>query len=561
MLMRRIKNRKEFLYEKAKIRDLVLPRQAKAIKDNWGEKFLDYEDVDPTDNIIQGSWKLDEEDKNKVLSAFFNCDMEEVMSIFSKLPDKLAEVLLESIDLNLIEKESSKIVIEGLNIKKPTIDQIVAIYDNVFRKISVGETLADEVVKRDEMGRAVMDDENQVIRIPKKKGELVFSKNLVNINSFIASYNVCFPDHAIDSETFRNRSILNLKDATSIDAYPAFKIDFKIYDKDIYLKINHNPKDILNMSISKFYASCMHLYEGGYREQLLSNVFDINSIPAFLIFETPIYWENEIVSEVLPLARLIIRNIENFSDEEESRIFFDRAYPERTQEIFEEIIEKYSKNKNTAGDYRGKYYYVPDINPEDDLHTPYMDRLSVRTIKFIGKNTKSLYVDRITNWQNIRISPKNQLEELVIESPTLPNNLTDLKLNLKWVKFRFLDIKDLKVFENMKAKSIAFDKCKINNDVLKDMFDKNQSKDLKIISCFFEDKLNLSDIDVEELHLIYTFDNLDEINITGNKNLKKLFISGDLVRTKKDREIVAEIKNSGIEVKVVGPVVKNRKNK
>ena len=41
--MRWIKRRDKFLTE-AKLRDVLLPRQKKAVSDKWGEIFLDYED-------------------------------------------------------------------------------------------------------------------------------------------------------------------------------------------------------------------------------------------------------------------------------------------------------------------------------------------------------------------------------------------------------------------------------------------------------------------------------------------------------------------------------------
>jgi hypothetical protein len=43
-----------------------------------------------------------------------------------------------------------------------------------------------------------------------------------------------------------------------------YELDFEIFNRDIYLSISHNPKDILNMSISKFYSSCQHLYSGSH---------------------------------------------------------------------------------------------------------------------------------------------------------------------------------------------------------------------------------------------------------------------------------------------------------
>jgi len=50
---------------------------------------LEYEEVEPTENIIQGKWKLSEEDKNSVLGHFFGSDMSVVFSTFDSLPEKI----------------------------------------------------------------------------------------------------------------------------------------------------------------------------------------------------------------------------------------------------------------------------------------------------------------------------------------------------------------------------------------------------------------------------------------------------------------------------------------
>ena len=62
--MKWIKTREQWLNE-ARIKDIILPKQAKAVAQQWGEKYLDYEEVDPTDKIKQGRWKLEDEDKLK----------------------------------------------------------------------------------------------------------------------------------------------------------------------------------------------------------------------------------------------------------------------------------------------------------------------------------------------------------------------------------------------------------------------------------------------------------------------------------------------------------------
>ena len=85
--MKWLKSRKEFLNE-AKLREVILPRQAKEVAQVWGEKYLDYEEVIPTENILQGKWKLDEEDKKAALSAFFDADLGRIYNDINSLPDK-----------------------------------------------------------------------------------------------------------------------------------------------------------------------------------------------------------------------------------------------------------------------------------------------------------------------------------------------------------------------------------------------------------------------------------------------------------------------------------------
>jgi hypothetical protein len=55
--------------------------------ERWGEKYLDYDEVTPTNKIIQGKWKLSEEDKYKAL-AFSNCDIE-LLDLFTTLQSRL----------------------------------------------------------------------------------------------------------------------------------------------------------------------------------------------------------------------------------------------------------------------------------------------------------------------------------------------------------------------------------------------------------------------------------------------------------------------------------------
>jgi hypothetical protein len=558
--MKWIKDRQKFLNE-AKLRDVIFSRQAKEVSRIWGEKFLDYEEVTPTDKIKQGKWKLSDEDKNKVLGKFFDCDMTDVNNVFNSLSDKFAEVLAQSIDLDLIGRsrnEKFKIIATDLNIKNPSIDQIAIIFDSVFRKIAVSETMATEIIQKGEDGRPLKDEAGNMIKVAKAKGELVFSNNLVNINTFVDDFNRCFPEEKVNAD-FNNRNIGNLRNMASIDENRDFEVDFKIFDKDMYLAINHNPKDILNMSISKFYASCQHLYSGGYREQVLGNVFDPNSIPAFLTFETPIYWNKEKISEQLPLSRMMIRNIETFDAQGESKIFFDRAYPDRMKEVFGEMVEKYTEMKQTADERsRITYIFTPDIDAEDRVRDPYMDRLGLQRKPYIGKNTKTLYLNRMHDWSNVKIAPDAKIKELIIETTDIPEDLTKVPLNPDWVKFKYLSINTLSNFDKIKTDSIAFDKCKLDTSVLEEMNKTNPNiKKLQIVSCDLTGELGFSQFkNLEELHIVYTLDTIEEIkDLTENLGIKKLVLSGDLLRDKEAKAQINQVRSRGIKVEVVGPVI------
>ena len=556
--MKWIKNRNKFLNE-AKLRDVILPRQAKEFARAWSEKYLDYEEVTPTTKIKQGKWKLEEEDKLKVLGKFFECDMGNVFKIFESLPDKFNEIIKQSINTDILGKdirEKYEIILKDFDIKKPTIDQIVVIYDNIFRKLAITETNATEMIQKDENGRPVRDEGGNMIKIEKKAGDPIFSNNLVNINSFLDDYNRCYRDNEVSSGTFNHRDVSNLRSYAS-NQENDYKADFEIFNKDMYLSISHNAKDILNMSISKFYASCQHLYSGGYRSQLLGNVFDPNSIPAFLIFETPLFWGNDKISDFLPLTRMMVRNIESFDDsnKEEANIFFDRAYPDRMKDIFGDMIEKYSENKETSEnpDY---YYYTPDIDMEDRMDEPYMDKIRLKKMIYIGANTKTLYLNRNYDWSKVKVAPNAKIKELIIETTDIPQNMLEVDIQLEWVKFKYLKINTLSSFEHIKTNAIAFDKCKFGNNVLEDISKINKDiNKLQIISCD-ANNLNVSVFEnLEELHLVYTLDSLEELKRTlENVNIKKLVLSGDLLSDRESKDFVNSLK-SRMKIEIVGPVI------
>lgn len=550
--MKFIKSRQKFLNE-AKIRDVIFPRQAKEVASAWAERFLDYEEIEATPNIKQGKWKLEDADKNKVLGAFFQCDMDNVFNIFKNLPDKLALVLNQSVDLSLL-KENQAVIMTNFDIKSPTIDQMVLLFDSVFRKLNINETRAAEMIQKDENGRPLKDEEGNMLKVAKEVGDPVFTKSLVNIKSFLGDYNRCYEgDDRVSDTVFDGRDLSSLRNLAS-DHVNDYKSDFEIFNKDMYLSISHNPKDILNMSISKFYSSCQHLYSGGYRSRVLGNVFDPNSIPAFLIFETPLFWKDEKISDFLPLSRMIVRNIETFEETNDSpKIFFDRAYPDRMKDVFGEIIEKYSQNIETVKN-PGTYIWTPDIDMDDRVTEPYMDRLRLEKRPYIGVNTKTLYLNKSYDWSGIKIAPNAKIKELIIETTDIPSNLLEVNIELEWIKFKYIKINTLNGFENIKTDSIAFDKCKFGNNVLEDISKSNVVKKLQLVSCDVDDLSFNQFSELEELHLIYSLDSPQDLekSIEG-LNLNKLVISGDLV-TKESKSFINSLKRR-MKVEIIGPVI------
>jgi hypothetical protein len=555
--MKWIKSRTLFLSEEAKIRDIILPRQAVEVAKVWGEKWLDLEEADPTDKIKQGKWKISEEDKIEILGEFFMCDLKSVYKFFNSLPDKLNEVLKLSVKPENIKDEKLSKIMESFDIQKPSVDQICVLTEAVFRKISVSETTAAEIMIRDENGRPVMGEDGRPTKRKKEEGEIIFTNNLCNINTFISDFNRLFPTDQVEADKFSGGNIQKLISTASDTVNSEYRVDYNLFSKDMYLSIKHNPKDILNMSVSKYYASCQHLYTGGYRRQLLANVFDINSIPAFILFDTPIMWGDDTISENLPLCRMQIRNIEGFTDDrKEPKIFFDRAYPDRMKNIMGTIIEKYSENKETEKD-PGKYLFTPDIPEDYEISSkPYMDRLSLEEGTLIGKNTKKLHLSNTIDWSNTIISPKAKIEEVIIETPDIPKNFLDLKLNPKWIKFKFMKINTLSAFESIKSKSFSFDKCKFDNQILVEIKKSNPDiEKISLIACEVKG-LDLSIFEeLEELHLVYTLEDQKLSDVMMGLNLNKLVISTDIMTDSDNKKFISEMKRKGIKVETTGPKI------
>lgn len=580
--MKWILSRNQFINE-AKIRDLLTPPQKKRVVKVWGERFLDYEEVEPTSQIKQGKWKLSEEDKDMVINNFFKTDYAWVREKLSSIPDKFAEVLRKSLSVNLdannlasSDKDKLKSGFkkgEEFNIKKLKISQISCLNLPIFKTLNASETKSDTRIVKDEKGVPKRDEKGNILKEPKEPGDPSFSNNLANLNTFIGGYNTSYPDEKVDERIFTHSNIQNI--TNMINDNPDI-IDFDLFgDHEMFLLIEHNPSHIMNMSVSKFYKSCQELYFGGghgdsYLRSLLINVFDPNSVPAFLVFNTPYYnitqkgGKVEKLSDVLPLCRSVIRSIEPFTENEDSkkRIYFDKTYPERMNTTIASMIEKYSDNKGSGKDYVRKYYFSPDISAADFSvlnNAPYMDSLGVVPgIRIGGKNGQSLYLSANIDWSNIVIKDETVIKELIIETPEIPSNLTSLKLSPDWVKFKYLKIKDITIFKNVITDSVSFYQCKLNDEFLKELYTTFPDiKKLSLCSVDIKDITNLSLFEkMEELELTYTISNKKSLEkILAGLNIKKLSISGDLLKNEKNKIFIESLRKKGINVKLTGLLI------
>lgn len=558
--MKWLKSRKNFLIE-ATVGDRILPPQKKEVIRQWGEKWLDMEEVIPTEHIKQGDFELSEEDKFKVLDALFGCDVKAAQDQYKDLPEKFINMVQQSLEF-LKESTSTdtailraKEVLEEVDLNNIGIDEMVALNGPVLRKLS-NETGKNEMIQKDENGRPVMGDDGRPVKIAKEVGEPVFEKNLINLESFRQEYNKYFDK--VDRD-FNDRNLQRILNVIREDVNGEFKTSFKLFNQPVYLRISHNPKDILNMSISKFYQSCQHLYTGGYRRQLLGNVFDPNSIPAFLVIKTPIFNGKELISEQLPLSRSIVRYLDGFGDGSEPKFFFDRVYPERLRNVMYDTITKYTgmQSSGTHGDRKDvrTYTYALDLpaQVQSELDTAYQDSLGTQKKRFIGVNTKRLSTS-MSMFKDAIISKHARVEELIVDSPDVSEELFKLPLNLNWIKFKFIDIKRMPDMSKFSCKSFAFDKCKFTNaELLKAISDNPEMEKLQLTSCEVDD-LKLDGVNVDELQLVYTTSgSLPEV--LGGAKFKKLVLSGDLLSDKSNKEYINNLKKSGVSVETIGLVI------
>jgi hypothetical protein len=223
--------------------------------------------------------------------------------------------------------------------------------------------------------------------------------------------------------------------------------------------------------------------------------------------------------------------------------------------FFNQMVEKYSGNSKTA-DPGEAYIFAPDLPQDVDIEKPYMDRLNIRKKRMIGVNSKSISFGVADDWSDLIISPKAQIEEINIETTLLPDNFFQINLRPKWIRLRYINIRDMNVFSKIKSESWAFEKCKMKSQIFEEFIKiHSEIKSLQFVSCNIS-KFNFSALTkLEELELIFLdgfeFDDLQQLVTTINpKRGFKLTITSDLFSSKTEKEYINGLKGRGIIVKV-----------
>jgi hypothetical protein len=214
----------------------------------------------------------------------------------------------------------------NFDVKKLNFTDVVALFGKYYATPNVKETQSDSFILRNDDGKPILGDDGKIQKIVKneeQKNEIIWNNNQhINAFALMHYYNELYMNEKnINENVYISVNLTNLQSLRN----DGLKGDFQLYPiKPMYLYITEKSTDVMNISVSKFYTSCQELYYGGghgttYMDQLIYNLFDPNSIPAFIIYDEPYFNENkEKIVDYMPLCRRMIRNVVNPEDEDES---------------------------------------------------------------------------------------------------------------------------------------------------------------------------------------------------------------------------------------------------
>ena len=356
-----------------------------------------------------------------------------------EIPDYMQNIIKkrhgdEYLDMDVPEHTNAipnvKIEITDDNVTELTIDKIVKHFkENIFNEF--GETKIYYLLNRsrsfnDFFGnslenfnginltninhlRILYSKEFRLPKLSNQGGDLKFSDNKSNIYTLykyflrylkIKKHSTSFlPTY---EEVIKDKKFSGLRE-------PILNYNKNVEDlkkSKFYLYISDKPEDKLRMSVSKFYSSCQNIYTGGdqgtqWNKKLLSNVFDINSKMAYLIFASPFKDNTGNTHPYTPIARTIIRHMDD-------KIMFDKVYPMDMKNIMYKLIEDNTELKN-QGEEKDFYKF----KKVKGLPTPYMDTYRLKNIGDVSDEDGRM--GALISYFNVEPKDINQVSEMVFE--------------------------------------------------------------------------------------------------------------------------------------------------
>jgi hypothetical protein len=135
----------------------------------------------------------------------------------------------------------------------------------------------------------------------------------------------------------------------------------------------------------------------------------------------------------------------------------------------------------------------------------------------------------------------------------LPKGFFDIPMKPDWIKFKYMELIDLSIFDKIKTESIAFDNCTLAPSLFDTI--STDVKRLQLIACKKVQGLDFSRLkNLEELHLVYSIKKEELIPAVSGLNLKKLVISGNLLGLQENKTFINNLKRKGVEIEIKGPV-------
>lgn len=396
-------DRNDFINED--LRDDLPSYMQDQVKGTWGEEYLDLDSsekaVEIPDQRVKLSW------------GDINAEKEEILlSLSGSITENLLDELLDDIEklratigyYHTNVYIDNEMVVDDMDILTEFTNAVVELKrDKMYNSPESAEDHLEYIIKllygnmmrSIDFSKTKFSEQSGTLRFDTYENrETNFPKNLKKLKKFCQQLldgkkDLNVEEHNEDIVRQQADLIIRVVDSLlesigsgalkSIIKNVVKQVD-EIRSGNIYpeLLISSKAEDFMRMSISPFYASCMNLYDGSHKKQLLSNVFDKNSKILYVIINKKFEDCRGNKHPYTPIIRSVIRKL----DDEQYAL--DAIYKPNTLEIsIDDLIRMMNNKLDTAWfneDILGGTYEVEyDVDSEAIYTLPatYSDRFTV----------------------------------------------------------------------------------------------------------------------------------------------------------------------------------------